>query len=473
MWHVVEGIRAAAARNAFAPALITEGRVVNYGELLALVARIGNHLADRRLPPRTGLFLNIADSDIRAIVTIAAVHAGLIPFALLHPGDREELGPHRVVTLGEPYLPDLAADIALDPAVVTGGDARLRDFGERADDDIVFIGSTTGTTGHRKLVGAFAKGLKDAAAAPWAGFAEGDRIMTTTGDVTLGAVTILWLGLTLGAAHIRYQSDPARCLRFMNFVETTDLCTVPSMLTGLMDEMERSGARAPSVRRILLYGSLFQKRLVERVERFFDAEIRVSYGSTEAGAISVGRLRSRTFEVGYVGELVPGITMVATGSRSSPQRLTLSNDQGYAPYYVAGKLVPSATGLITLPDIGYMDGESLYLLGRDDEVFNVSGNKTAFSLIEHDLLTLPGVADVGIVGGAAIGEPAAIVLALAGAADIDLAAVAETVRRVAKVPAGAEARLHAFRVDRVPRNVMGKVDREAVIRAFRQRAASG
>ncbi|MFO1183301.1 MAG: AMP-binding protein [Bauldia sp.] len=473
MWYVVEGIRAAAARNAYAPALITEGRVVNYGELQALVARISNNLADRRLPARSKLFFNIADADLRAVAMISAIHAGHVPLALLQPGDRSELGDHIVVAGGRPHVPDLGPDLVLEPEVIKDGDPRLREFADRADDELLFVTSTTGTTGTRKLVAGLAGASRAVANASWAGFTADDRIMMTVGDLTAGGVTFLWLALAAGGAHVRYQNDPARCLRFINFVGATNLSTTPSTITGLMDEMERAGARAPSVSRILLFGSLFQKRLVERVERLFDAEITVSYGSTEAGSISFGRLKSDTFEVGYVGELVPGITMIASGSRANPERLTFSNAEGCSPYYVAGRLVPAATGLITLPDIGYMEGQSLYLLGRDDEVFNVSGNKTAFSLIEHALLALPGVVDVGIVGGAAIGEPAAIVVALAGSDAVELGAVAGAVRRVAKVPATDEARLHAFKLDTIPRNVMGKVDRDAVIRAFRQRGGAG
>src|SRR3954454_17273104 len=97
MLPLVEGIRAAAVRDASAPALITEHRLIDYGELIALVARISNHFADSGMPPLSKIFLNIADSDIRAIVMIAAMHAGMVPLALLQRGNAEDLGPHIVV----------------------------------------------------------------------------------------------------------------------------------------------------------------------------------------------------------------------------------------------------------------------------------------------------------------------------------------------------------------------------------------
>jgi fatty-acyl-CoA synthase len=121
---------------------------------------------------------------------------------------------------------------------------------------------------------------------------------------------------------------------------------------------------------------------------------------------------------------------------------------------------------MTLPDLGYMQGESLYLLGRSDEVFNASGNKTAFSIIAHDLLALPGVTDVGIVGAGAIGDPAGLIVAAAGN-DLDPAALKASVAKTAKAH-DALSSIHIVRVVAVPRNAMGKVDRDAVVRAYRE-----
>jgi len=87
----------AAERNAAAPALITGARSISYGELLNMIARVSNHLLDRGLPSRAKLFINIGDPDLRLIVTIAALHAGLIPFALMDIGDLKDEVDHDVI----------------------------------------------------------------------------------------------------------------------------------------------------------------------------------------------------------------------------------------------------------------------------------------------------------------------------------------------------------------------------------------
>ena len=155
MLSVVEGIAAAAGRNPAAPALITGNRSIAYGELLDALARVSNHFVGRGLPPRAKLFLNIGDPDLRLIVTIAAMHAGFIPFVLLEIGAlAEQVDYDFVVGAAVPHLPDLACDLTIDQSVIGGklSDGRLREFPEQPDDAILLIGATSGSTGRPKLL---------------------------------------------------------------------------------------------------------------------------------------------------------------------------------------------------------------------------------------------------------------------------------------------------------------------------------
>src|SRR4051812_40370120 len=129
MLSLVEGIRAAAESNSLAPALVTRSRVISYGEFVELIARISNHLTDRGVRREAKLFLNIADADLRLVVMIAAMHAGMVPFTLLQLGeDRSDLDFDGVVGIGEPFLPDVAIDVMVDANVIGGpaGDPKLR-----------------------------------------------------------------------------------------------------------------------------------------------------------------------------------------------------------------------------------------------------------------------------------------------------------------------------------------------------------
>ena len=155
MLGVIEGIVAAARRNPARPAVITGNRSVVYGDLVEAIARISNHLVQRGLPPRSKLFLNIGDPDLRLIVTIAAMHAGFIPFVLLAIGDlADQVDYDFVVGAAVPNLPDLPADLTIDQSVLSGklSDGTLREFPEQPDDAILLISATSGSTGRPKLV---------------------------------------------------------------------------------------------------------------------------------------------------------------------------------------------------------------------------------------------------------------------------------------------------------------------------------
>src|SRR5262245_6718260 len=148
MLSVVAGIKNVAEIDPFFPALVAGPRVISYGDLLAAIARVSNHLADRGLRPGTKVFLTAGDPDVRLIVSIACLHCRLIPFILKEIGDlNDECDIDLVIGTGGAHEAAPRADILLDNALIVGtAAADLRDFGGGADGDVVFVASTTGTT---------------------------------------------------------------------------------------------------------------------------------------------------------------------------------------------------------------------------------------------------------------------------------------------------------------------------------------
>jgi acyl-CoA synthetase (AMP-forming)/AMP-acid ligase II len=122
---------------------------------------------------------------------------------------------------------------------------------------------------------------------------------------------------------------------------------------------------------------------------------------------------------------------------------------------------------ITLPDLGYLEGNSLYLTGRADEVFNLSGTKIAFDIFQQAIeKQVPGC-DVGIAAATDIGRDHELVIAIAAPGQLDLAGV----RAAALASLGMEKAkdyIRLVQVDTVPRNAMGKVDRREVLRRFQE-----
>lgn len=471
----IAGIRAAAAHNAMAPALVSGRRVIGYKDLLDLIARIANILVARQLNAGAKVFINIFDPDIRLATMIAAMHVGLVPFALLDLGDTPgEVDYDLVVGTGERHSPEPVPDLLLDPQSLGAADPVLPDFPDRGADDILFVASTTGSTGRRKLVAEIAGRFERHTAGRSAATSErpiqsSDRVMMTTGDVTKAGIGGALKILTVGATHVRFERRLPECVRLINILRVTRLTATPSALMDLTDAMAAETMACPSLRHIVVTGALLQRTEIERIERHFDAEIWIHYGSSETGMVASGRVTAAAFEPGYVGDVVPGIVLAAAGTPDQPAELVIaSSKRASAPYYSKGRLVSERGGALALPDIGYLRGQRIYLVGRDDEVVNFDGNKTAYSIIDAELRAQPGVGDVAIVGAAAIGDSAGIIVAIVADEQADMRGLKATACRAAHAPDSATGHVRLFKVDRIPRNQVGKVDRRAVVHAYTQ-----
>ena len=489
MLSVIAGIVAAAARNPAAPALITGRQSIAYGELLDAVARVSNYLVSRGLAPRSKLFLNIAAPDVRLIVTLAAMHAGFIPFVLLEIGDlAEQVDYDFVVGAAVPHLPDIAADVMIDQPAIAGklSDGSLRDYPEPPDDAVVFVAATSGSTGRPKLVAetylsfrvrsqqrGTVPGEGDLALEPWYGLAHGDRLLCTLGDATAAGLLAAVQVLAVGATLLRNNRDRRETIRAVNLYGVNRIKTTPGTLGELMDAMDGAGLTCPSVRRILLVGGLLDQPLLARIGQHFDAEVSIAYGATEVGRISGGVIDPMKFEPGYVGELFPEMKIVSNGTRGDPAPLTAVRGEGsaFVAYYVNGKAVSASGPFYTLPDLGFIEDGRVYLVGRDDEVLNISGNKVAYSVIDQALRNMAGIRDIAIVSAAAVGDPTGIIIGVVGGGDVDLSLLADRVHAIIKAPGMAE-HIRLFRLAEVPRNAFGKTDRSRVVAAFRHQAGA-
>lgn len=486
MLSVVRGIVDTAKQNAAAPALVTSTRTISYGDLLENVARISNHFADRGLKPRAKMFINVADPDLRLVIMIAAMHAGFIPFALLEIGDLGHEVDHDYI-VGAPALhtPSLTPDVVIDQSVFQGrlSDPVLRDFPDQPPDALLYVGSTTGTTGRRKLL-ALTWGKSAASSARWRGvagagtptapqfmrYASGDRLLSTLGDVTFAGVGMVLQVLTVGGAFVRPSRDIQEMAKVMNAVGANRILTTPMTISEMMDGLDKFGLRCPSIKRITLTGSLIQRGLIERLEQHFDAEIVVGYGSSEAGLVSAGFVTAATYTPGYVGQISKAVRLVTSGTEAEPGTLAVVIDrETLTPYYVKGRLVANNDTFYTMPDLGYVKGSTLYLVGRDDEVFVFNGNKTAFSLIDGELRKMPDVKDVAVVSAQPIGDPLGLVIGVVGPREDDFAPL--TAQVCARVKANAADHIRFVRLDQIPRNAMGKVDRKRILDAYQQQAA--
>ena len=114
--------------------------LLTYADVLDKVARISNHFADRKVPPRSKVFLNFTDPDLRLVVTLACLHYRLIPFILVDPDQTvAEVDHDIVIGATNPYRLDIPLDLVIDRSVLEGqfSDPVLREFPDIDDEDIL------------------------------------------------------------------------------------------------------------------------------------------------------------------------------------------------------------------------------------------------------------------------------------------------------------------------------------------------
>ncbi len=457
-----------------APALFGPQVYITYADLLDKIARISNVLAARRIPRRAKVYLNISEPNLRLLAALACLHYGLIPFIVLELGNiADEVDHDLVIGSTNPHHPKLPSDIVIDNALLNGPgvDAKLRDFPTPGNDEIMFIATTTGTTGRRKLV-AQTYGMRASRAPAGRRFEAGDRVMFTIGDVTQYGFTLSYQILLGGGAIARKVQNMRENIGVISRYSVNRMIATPIALERMMDFMEADSVRLPSLKQISITGSLFHTALVERLERMFSAEIIVAYGSSESGGISRGVVTSEKFRAGYVGELMEGVKLMSAGTPDRPAQLTIINDRSrIGGYYSRGQVIPDNTPFYALPDLGYVQDGALYLVGRDDEVYNVSGNKIAFSRIESAVRGVPGIRDAAVCGGGELGDPVALLIAVVADGSLNAKDVTASIVELTRLPR-MESSLKVFRLSEIPRNDMGKVDRGGVVRAYLAQAGT-
>lgn len=462
MLKTIQNIATVASTNAARPAIVSVNGALTYRELLRDIAILSNLFADRRLPRGAIIFFNIHNPDLRLTACLAAMHCGLVPLLVT----TQEIVSGRIqpdFIVGTPQMlePELAPDLIVDDSAFAGklADATLRDFADRAPDETFLIGGTSGTTGRMKFVAeTCARQIQREAGG--GSFLQGERVINTIGGGSRYYLTNALRLFQSGATLVRSYPDPYGNLSMINVFSAQTLLTTPATAQGLMDSMRANHIRCPSIAHIKMTGSLFPARLVKDLEDMFDAKIEVIYGTSEAGGISSGLITSEDFVEGYVGEINPGVELTCIdmgGGRLG--RLALLNRS--STYFVAGQVVNDDNPVTELPDVGYVSGKKLYLSGRGDEVYNFSGNKIAFSQIEFECRRLADISDVGILSAPELGDPQDLLLAIVAPETVDLGSVVDSISDALQLQL-ARRHLKAFRVDRLPRNGLGKIDRESL-----------
>ena len=479
--------------------LIPGGPVVHYDELAQTSARIAHALMRAGCRPGDRVAVQSDKHWHVVALYLACLRAGLVYLPLNTGYQKSELryffedATPRVIVC-RPETLGTVATLAGDAMVLTidarGGELADRARGEPArfetvqsrPDDLAAILYTSGTTGRSKGASLTHRNLASNALAlveAW-GF--------TRGDVLLHALPIYHVHGLFVAIHCALMSG-ARILWLPKFDArevvallpgATAMMGVPTFYTRLLalPEFTRDACRGV---RLFISGSA--PLLPETFESFRERTgqtILERYGMTETGMIASNPLDG-VRAAGTVGRPLPGIAVRIVDDDGEPCAPgVIGNVQVRGPNVFAGYWrMPEKTrdeftvdGWFRTGDVGewIADGAAkdyLRLVGRAKDLIISGGLNVYPKEIEERIDALPGVVESAVIGvpDPDFGEAVTAVVVAAEGSSVDEAAVIRALKgeiATFKVPK----RVHV--VSELPRNAMGKVQKNLLRERFRR-----
>ena len=478
-------------------ALVQDGRILDYGDLDALVDRIATRLQGEGLGPGDAIAICGANSIPYAAVFLAGLRAGVAVAPLAPSSTPESLASMVADARARHFFVDEATARAIDPvrakiaarfialesleAWLADAPARPRPVAIRpeAPFNIIYSSGTTGTP----------KGIVQPNAMRWAHLQRGPAYGYAADTVTLIS-TPLYSNTTLvcflptlalgGTVVMMAKFDAAGYLALAEKHRVTHTMLVPVQYQRIMALADFGRFDLSSFRVKFSTSAPFAGALkADVLERWPGALVEFS-GMTEGGGTAILMAHERPDKLHTVGLPAPGHDVrliddegreVARGAAGevvghSPAMMTGYHNQ---PAMTAQADWFDAAGkrFIRTGDIGRFDADGfLVLLDRKKDMIISGGFNIYPSDLEAVLASHPEVADVAVVGVPSMqwGEtPVAFVVARSGAAD------AESVLQWANGRLGKVQRLAAVRiVESLPRSAIGKVLKRELRENYRE-----
>lgn len=447
----------AAAREApDQPALVVDGRAMDYATLADRTRRAVGWLRRRRLDQAALLALD-ATATPTAIEMLHALIALGVPALLIHP--RLTDGERNAVLADAP-----AADL-IDPGWSDDPDARPAgpDPGPPPDDErTLAIVHTSGTTGRPRLVVLPRRAFTAAAAASAAnlGWRDDDRWLLRLPIAHVGGLSVVTRCLlACRAVVLAPDVPPATLLETIRRDRVTLVSLVPTLLNRLLD-LDPPPEPPAHLRAVLVGGAAAAPTLLARAADH-GWPVLTTYGLTEACS------QVTTQEYGTVnrgeagaGRPLPGIEVrIAEGGEILVRGPSLM--AGYATARGV-ESPPGPDGWLATGDHGRIDeAGNLHVAGRRADRIITGGENVDPVEVEQALERVPGIREACVFG---LPDPEwgeVVCAAVVADSGLDADRVVDEMRR--GLASFKRPRRIAL-LDALPTRGAGKVDRAAVLR---------
>jgi len=375
--------------------------------------------------------------------------------AELTPVARDQDVTH-VLTLGsdgEGTILDAASKAAAFDSIVT-----------RSKDGLAVILYTSGTTGRSKGAMLTHENLSSNAktlSALW-GFSPDDVLLHALPIFHIHGLFVALHTAMLNACEILFlpKLDIAELRRLLPTASV--LMGVPTFYTRLLAEKDFGKTDCANMRLFISGSAPLTIETFNAFEARTGHRILERYGMSEAGMIASNPLQGARI-AGTVGFALPGIAVRVAGDKDAPGEIEVKGPNICAGYWKKPDKTEEAfteDGWFRTGDVGTLDNEGrLILVGRDKDLIIAGGFNIYPIEIEQILDAIPGIVESAVIGAPHpdMGEGVAAVIVAEGDGPDD-AALAEALTPLAKFKRPRK----FFRVDALPRNTMGKVQKQAL-----------
>ncbi len=473
--------------------LIPDGPVIHYDQLDATSARFAHALADANCERGDRVAVQVEKCWEALALYLACLRAGFVYLPLNTGYQKSELAyffgdAEPAVIVCRPESAAMAAPLRPAATVMTlaGGEGTLH---ERAadkpetfepvatkPDDLAALLYTSGTTGrakgamlsHRNL-GSNALALVDA----W-GF--------TRGDVLLHALPIYHVHGLFVAIHCALLSgarmlwlakfDPAQVRAL--FPRATVMMGVPTFYTRLLADPAFGAADCRTMRLFVSGSAPLLPDTFDEFQRRTGHTILERYGMSETGMNTSNPLAGERI-AGTVGPPLPGVSVRVVGDDGTPLAaehvggIEVKGPNVFSGYWRMPEKTReefTADGWFRTGDMGeILDNGYVRIVGRAKDLIITGGLNVYPKEVEERIDALPGVAESAVIGvpDADFGEAVtAVVVLRPGEAPSE----GDVIGALKAEIAGFKVPKRVFFVDELPRNAMGKVQKNLLRERF-------
>jgi len=456
-------------------------RDVSYGEFVRDIERATRQLT-ARLPGASGLaMVSVSHPYLHWVITLALGRAGLCTVSALDAGHTPELiQPDLVFADAQPNQADKRFVMVDQDWIAAGADALPARADLRHAPDAPFrLILSSGTTGTPKKIlvshARFQARMQSLAAnGGMPGEASSSLILmgidTIGGHLFtlttwhLGGRVVLWL-----TGDDAYETIVRKRVNFS--------LMAPVQLQQLVATMPANAWPVPELM-VSVGGSSLPRQLSERARARFTPSLRVVYGSTEAGVVTICHASLGDAVPGATGIVFPDVDLQIVDPAGMPVAFGETGEVRYRSLGCVTRYVNAGAdnddvfrdGWFYPGDAGALSRDgTLSIVGRVKELMNFGGVKMLPNEIETVLAACPGVQDLAAFALEQDGTVATPWVAVVRGPDYDQSQLAAAFARAfPRLPA-----IRFVHADLIPRNGMGKVQRNVIREQVQRTLARG